>query len=163
MRLRDNPIIEVSRRIACTPERAWELVTDIGLPTAAAGELQRVEWLDGAAGVEVGARFRGYNRSDDLGEWHTDCVVVDVEDGRRWVWAVGPNGEEPWATWGFEVDPTRDGALVRQWARIGDGASPFAGFVAAQPDKEARIIDFRLGVWRAAMEANLDELARRAG
>ncbi|WP_019201769.1 SRPBCC family protein [Tsukamurella sp. 1534] len=162
MRLRDNPIIEVTRAVACTPERAWELVTDIELPTRVAGELQRVEWLDGATGVAVGARFRGHNRNEELGDWTTDSVVTDVEDGRRWVWSVGPEGEEPWATWGFEVDPARGGALVRQWARVGDGRSPFAGFVAANPGKEARIIDFRLGVWRTGMEANLDAIAAAA-
>ncbi len=163
MRLRDNPIIEVTRKLPCTPQRAWELVTDIALPTAAEGELQRVEWLDGADAVAEGARFRGYNRSDELGEWHTDAVITEVEPGRRWVWSVCVGEGAPWATWGFEVDPAREGALVRQWARVGDGASPFAAFVAAQPEKEARIIDYRLGVWRAGMEANLDELARRAG
>lgn len=161
MRLRDNPIIEVSRKLPCSPDEAWRLVTDIALPTAVEGELQRVEWLDGADAVAEGARFRGYNSNAELGEWHTESVITEVEEGRRWVWSVGPADGEPWATWGFEVEPAREGALVRQWARVGDGSSPFAAFVAAQPDREARIIDFRLGVWRAGIEANLDELARR--
>ncbi|CAM3834506.1 SRPBCC family protein [Tsukamurella strandjordii] len=164
MRLRDNPIIEVTRKLTCSPEQAWALVTDIALPTRADGELQRAEWLDGATGVALGARFRGHNANGELGEWTTESEVIDVEDGRRWVWSVGPEGGgEPWATWGFEVDPARDGAVVRQWARIGDGTSPFAAFVAAQPEKEARIIDFRLGIWRAGMEANLAALAESVG
>jgi len=156
MRLRDNPTVEVSRKVACSPERAWELVTDITLPTRVDGELQRVEWLDGASEVAPGARFRGYNENAELGQWQTDATIVDVEDGRRWVWSVGPADAEPWAYWGFEVDPARDGSIVRQWAKIGDGDSPFAGFVAAAPDKEARIIEGRLAVWRAGMESNLD-------
>ncbi|KXP00120.1 SRPBCC family protein [Tsukamurella pseudospumae] len=161
MRLRDNPTVEVSRVLNCSPEQAWEFVTDIALPTIVDGELERAEWLDGATGVAEGARFRGYNSNEQLGQWTTDSVVVEVEDGRRWVWAVGPEGAAPWATWGFEVDPSRQGAIVRQWARVGDGASPFAAVVAAQPEKEGRIVDYRLGVWRAGMEANLDELVRR--
>ncbi|WP_461166836.1 SRPBCC family protein [Tsukamurella serpentis] len=161
MRLRDNPTVEVTRTLNCSPARAWDLVTDITLPTGVDGELRRVEWLDGATGVVEGARFRGYNRNEQLGEWTTDSVVVEVEDGRRWVWAVGPRDSEPWATWGFEVDPSRQGAVVRQWARFGDGASPFAAAVATQPEQEGRIVAYRLGVWRAGMEANLAELARR--
>ncbi|ADG80576.1 Cyclase/dehydrase OS=Tsukamurella paurometabola (strain ATCC 8368 / DSM / CCUG 35730 / CIP 100753/ JCM 10117 / KCTC 9821 / NBRC 16120 / NCIMB 702349 /NCTC 13040) OX=521096 GN=Tpau_4005 PE=4 SV=1 [Tsukamurella paurometabola] len=160
MRLRDNPVIEVTRKLACTPEQAWALVTDISLPTRTDGELQRVEWLDGAERVALGARFRGYNRNDQLGEWATDAEVIEVEEGRRWVWSVGPEGGgEAWTSWGFEVDPSRDGALVRQWGRVGDGASPFRAFVAAHPEREARIIEYRLDLWRTAMEANLAALA----
>ncbi|MGB3302456.1 SRPBCC family protein [Gordonia sp. (in: high G+C Gram-positive bacteria)] len=160
MRLRDNPIIQVSRNLPCTPEQAWALVTDIALPTQVDGELQRAEWIDGADGVAPGARFRGFNASDAMGEWTTLSEVVDFEDGRRWVWSVGPDSADTagasWATWGFEVDPTRDGCVVRQFARAGDGDSPFAAVVAATPEKEGRIIDYRLNVWRQGMEANLD-------
>lgn len=156
MRLRDNPIIEVSRRLACTPELAWEVVSDITLPTRADGELQRVEWIDGSTTVAAGAQFRGHNQNEQLGEWQTTSVITDVEDGRRWVWSVGPDDGTPWAYWAFEVDPARDGCIVRQWAKVGDGDSPFAAFIAAAPDREARIIDSRLGVWRAGMESNLD-------
>lgn len=162
MRLRDNPIVEVSRKLSCSPERAWELVTDIALPTRAEGELQRVEWLDGADRVAVGARFRGYNRNNELGDWATDSVITEVEDGRRWVWSVGATGSPGWATWGFEIDPARDGSLVRQWARIGNAESPFATFVASQPEKEGRIIEYRLRIWQSGMEANLECLARES-
>lgn len=50
MRLRDTPTVEVTGTLPCSPEQAWALVTDIELPTGAEGELQRVEWLDGATG-----------------------------------------------------------------------------------------------------------------
>lgn len=163
MRLRDNPIIEVSRVLPCTPERAWELVTDIELPTTVEGELQSVEWLDGATAVAEGARFRGHNRNRDIGEWTTVATVTEVDEGRRWVWSVGIT-DEAFTSWGFEVSPARDGGTtVRQWGRIGNGDSPFSAFIAKHPEREAEIIDYRLGVWRTAMEANLDELARRAG
>ncbi|NLG45515.1 SRPBCC family protein [Gordonia sp. (in: high G+C Gram-positive bacteria)] len=163
MRLRDNPIIEVSRKLPCTPERAWELVTDITLPTRAEGELQAAEWIDGADAVAVGARFVGRNSNDQMGEWETLSIVTEVEEGRRWAWSVGVEGSEPWATWGFEVDPSRVGAVVRQWARVGDGDSPFRGFIAAAPEKEGVIIDNRLGVWRRGMESNLDLIEAAIG
>ncbi|WP_068154318.1 SRPBCC family protein [Rhodococcus phenolicus] len=154
MRLRDTPTVEVTRRLACSPERAWELVTDIELPTRAEGELQRAEWLDGAAGVAVGARFRGHNASTQMGEWHTEPEVVEVEDGRRWVWRVGP-ADAPIALWGFEVDTDREGVVVRQWAKMCDGRSPLSEFIAQHPDKEGRIVEHRLSVWHTAMTANL--------
>lgn len=154
MRLRDTPTVEVTRRLTCSPERAWELVTDIELPTRTDGELQRAEWLDGATGVAVGARFRGHNASAQIGEWHTDPEVVEVEDGRRWVWRVGP-ADAPIALWGFEVETGRDGVVVRQWAKMCDGNSPLSEFIAQHPDKESQIVAHRLSVWQNAMTANL--------
>lgn len=154
MRLRDTPTVEVTERLTCSPERAWTLVIDIDLPTRADGELQRTEWLDGATVVAVGARFRGYNANAQMGEWHTESEVVEVEDGRRWVWRVGP-ADEPFAHWGFEVDSDGDGALVRQWAKVGTGRSPLADFIDRHPDREAAILDHRMSVWRDGMTANL--------
>ncbi|NLE82394.1 MAG: SRPBCC family protein [Rhodococcus sp.] len=157
MRLRDTPTVEVSEQLTCSPEHAWSLITDIELPTRNDGELQRVEWLDGATGVAVGARFRGYNANPQLGEWETESEIVEVEDGRRWVWCVGST-KSPFAYWGFEVDPHKDGAVVRQWAKVGTGRSPFSDFIDQHPDKEGAIVAHRMSVWRDGMAANLAEL-----
>ncbi len=155
MRYSDQPTIEVSARVPCDVGTAWEHVTDITLPTRCSSELQRVEWLDGADRVEVGARFRGHNKHEALGEWHTLCEVVEVADQRRWVWNVlGADGAA--ATWGFEVEPTGDGALIRQWARMGPAASGLSAAIAAQPEKEGRIVARRLAEWQQNMQANLD-------
>ena len=135
MRLSDNPTVEVVERLACSPEQAWALVTDIELPTRADGELQRVEWLDGATAVAVGARFRGHNADPRIGEWQTESEIAEVEDGRRWVWCVG-SVECPVASWGFEIEPDGDGTVVRQWAKAGTGRSPFTEFIEQHPDKE---------------------------
>ncbi|NGP05280.1 SRPBCC family protein [Rhodococcus sp. 14C212] len=162
MRLRDTPTVEVAERLACSPEQAWALVTDIELPTRADGELQRVEWLDGATGVAVGARFRGHNASPRMGEWYTEPEIIEVEDGRRWVWRVGP-AEAPVAVWGFEVESDGDGAIVRQWAKVGTGRSPLSDFIEQHPDKESAILAHRMAVWRDGMAANLAVLAQLAG
>ncbi|TQF66454.1 SRPBCC family protein [Rhodococcus spelaei] len=162
MRLRDTPTVEVTERLACSPERAWALVTDIELPTRADGELQRAEWLDGATGVALGARFRGYNASEQMGEWHTEPEIVEVEDGRRWVWQVGTS-EAPFSLWGFEVDADGDGTLVRQWAKVGTGRSPLTDFIDQHPAQEANILDHRMSVWRKGMAANLAVLKQLVG
>ncbi|GAB2661387.1 SRPBCC family protein [Prescottella soli] len=161
MRLRDTPTVEVVERLSCSPEQAWALVTDIELPTRADGELQRVEWLDGATGVALGARFRGYNANPQMGEWQTESEVVEVEAGRRWVWCVG-SVEAPLAVWGFEVESDGDGSIVRQWAKVGTGRSPLSDFIDKHPDKEGAIVARRLSVWRDGMAANLAMLAQLA-
>ncbi|MFE6858676.1 SRPBCC family protein [Nocardia sp. NPDC057668] len=154
MRYRDQPTVEVSERVACTPARAWELLTDITLSSRVSEELATVEWLGDADAVALGARFRGTNRHDALGAWSTECEVIELEPERRWVWAVhGPEGVS--ATWGFEVDPANSGVIVRQWGRMGPGPSGLNVAITAMPDKEARIVANRLTEWERNMRANL--------
>ncbi|WIM87848.1 SRPBCC family protein [Candidatus Mycobacterium wuenschmannii] len=154
MRYRDLPTIEVTQRVKCDVPTAWALVTDINLPTKCSSELRGVEWLDGATGVEVGARFRGRNVNEAM-DWSTVCEVVEVDAPHRWVYNVqGPEG--PCATWAFEVEPTSDGALIRQWGRMGPGPSGLTPAILSMPDKEARIIATRLAEWQTNMQANLE-------
>ena len=155
MRYRDQPTVEVTQRVNCDVHTAWELVTDIGLSARCSPELQSVEWIGDADGVRVGARFRGSNEHAAMGSWQTECEVVEVESERRWVWnVIGPEGTA--ATWAFEVEPASDGVLIRQWARMGPAPSGLSIPIAAQPDKEARIVARRLAEWQRNMAANLD-------
>lgn len=161
MRYRDLPTVEVTQRVRCDLPTAWRLVSDISLPTHCSSELTSVEWLDGATGLEVGARFRGRNKHEALGEWATTCEIVEVEDGRRWVYdVVGPEGV--FATWAFEVEPTSDGVLIRQWGRMGPGPSGLTLAITAHPDREARIVSSRLAEWRQNMQANLEWVRSQA-
>ena len=158
MRYRDAPIVQETAVIAAEPQRVWALVTDVTLPARFSPELAAVEWIQGDS-VAVGNRFRGRNSHAALGEWSTESVVVEVEDGRRWVWDVmGPDGERM-ASWGFEVEPMRDGTLVRQWGRMGPGRSGLTFAIDQMPEKEGRIIDRRLAEWREGLQANLRGIA----
>lgn len=155
MHYRDQPTVQVETSIEGDPDAIWELVTDIELPARISGELQSVEWLDGATSVAIGNRFRGTNRNDDIGEWSTVCTVIEVDPGRRWVWQV-MSEDNVMATWGFEVDPGRTGVTVRQWARMGPDPSGLSMAISTVPDKEGRIISRRMEAWRANMSANLE-------
>lgn len=161
MRYRDLPTVEVTQRVRCDLPTAWALVTDIDLPTRCSAELQGVDWLDGATSVEVGARFCGRSSHQAFGDWSTVCQVVEVEEQRRWVYdVVGPDGAS--ATWGFEVEPTSDGVLIRQWGRMGPGPSGLTPAIEAMPEKEARIVSNRLAEWQQNMQANLEWVRSRA-
>jgi Polyketide cyclase / dehydrase and lipid transport len=156
MRYSDQPTIEVTQRVKCDVATAWARVTDIGLPARCSPELQRAEWLGNADGVKVGARFCGRNEHTAMGSWQTECEVVEVEEGRRWVWnVIAPDGVVG-ATWGFEVEPTSDGVLIRQWGRMGPGPSGLTYAITTMPEKEGRIVANRLAEWRQNMQLNLD-------
>ena len=148
-----NDRSDPARPLRC--RHAWKYVTDITLPARCSAELQSVEWLDGADGVEVGARFRGRSQHDAFGDWETVCEVVEVEDQRRWVWnVIGPDGV------GRDLG-VRGGTDQRR--RAGPAVGPDGTWtvrtdagIAAQPDKEARIVARRLSEWQQNMQANLD-------
>lgn len=154
MRYRDAPTIQGTAGITTTPERAWELATDIELPVRFSEELTAVEWLVGDR-VAVGHRFRGHCAHPALGRWSTDSQVVEVEPGRRWVWETYTDAGNLSATWGFEIDPGRRAVTVRQWVRLGPGPSGLTAAIERMPDKEGRIIDNRIAEWQAGIEANL--------
>jgi hypothetical protein len=56
-RYADKPTVEVSVWINATPQRVWELVSDIELMPTMSEELQSVAWLDGVTEPSVGAEF----------------------------------------------------------------------------------------------------------
>ncbi|MFC0601777.1 SRPBCC family protein [Streptomyces palmae] len=165
MRLSDQPGTEAEIRIEAAVSRVWDLVSDIALPARLSPELQRVEWLNGATGPAVGARFTGHNTHPRIGEWQTVAEVVEYEPERAFGWAVidayGRYGEavddaaNPMATWRFRLDAAPDGTLLRQSMRIGTGRSGLTVVVERWPDKEAELIGGRLDEVRAGMEATL--------
>ena len=81
--------------------------------------------------------------------------ILTDGDVRRWVWNVlVPEGVG--ATWAFEIEPARDGVLIRQWGRMGPDPSGLSLAIAARPELEGRIVSRRLGDWEQGMRANLD-------
>ena len=78
---------EASLHIDAPPERVWRMVSDVTRMGQWSPACYRCEWLDGATGAEVGARFRGYNRRG-LARWSTVCEVTASEPGREFEFKV---------------------------------------------------------------------------
>ncbi|MCA1188570.1 MULTISPECIES: SRPBCC family protein [unclassified Saccharopolyspora] len=160
-RLADRPTAGARTWIDATPEQVWPVVSDIALLPAASTELQAVEWLDGAAGPRLGARFHGHNRNDLLGEWTTTSHVVECEPGRAFGWAVA-DPEDPIATWRFALAP-RDGGTDLEYAvRLGTHRSGLTAAIERKPEAEEEFVRRRLGDLERNMTATLDHLKRLA-
>ncbi|WP_217575844.1 SRPBCC family protein [Streptomyces sp. GbtcB7] len=165
MRYAEGPRVSCDVYIEADPSRVWGLVTDIGLPARLSPELQRVEWLDGAEGPAMGACFAGCNRHRMVGEWWTVSHVVQLEEQRVFGWAVvDPDGRygdpvpdpaKPLATWRFELEPEGTGTRLRQFARMGPGRSGVSLAIERTPEREEKIVAFRLAELRTNMEATL--------
>src|SRR5215217_6980073 len=87
-RYADTPTVEVETAIAAPPEVVWGLVADVTAMPSTSNELQSVEWLDGATGPVVGARFVGRSRHDALGEWEIISHVTECDAPKVLAWAV---------------------------------------------------------------------------
>lgn len=148
------PAVVVSADIAASPQRVWDVVSDITLMPRWSSELLSANWTDGFDGPALGARFVGRNRHPAVGEWTTLSEVVVYDPPRRFGWAVG-DPENPAATWTFELHATPAGTTLSYAARIGPGPSGVRMLIAREPGRAQAIIDNRLDQFRAAMAATL--------
>lgn len=152
MRYANGPTVEVSVVIDAPLQQVWALVSDIKLPARFSDEFLGAAWIDDSPGP--GARFRGRNRHDALGEWETICYVCRYEPPRAFAWDVN-DPQHPSASWWFELDPHPGGVHVRYGARIGPAPSGLTIAITAMPDKEERIIARRLREFERNLTATL--------
>jgi Polyketide cyclase / dehydrase and lipid transport len=100
----------VSIRIAAPVDQVWNLVTDVTRIGEFSPETFEAEWLDGADGPRVGARFRGHVRRNGRGPvYWTTCAVVAAEPGREFAFAVTTNGRTV-NTWRYRLESAGGGA-----------------------------------------------------
>jgi uncharacterized protein YndB with AHSA1/START domain len=150
----DHPTVAVQTYIEASPQRVWDLVSDIYLMPGLSAELQEVEWLDGVAGPAVGRRFAGRNAHEALGRWETVSTIVEYDEPHRFAWAVGDPGH-PWATWRFTLRPQWPGTVLEQWAQLGPARSGLSQAIDAMPDKEQKIVFVRLREFETGFKHNL--------
>jgi uncharacterized protein YndB with AHSA1/START domain len=74
---------EATIHIDATPEAVYALVSDITRMGEWSPECVKAEWVDGATGPAVGAKFKGHNRTGRFIRWSTTPEIVAVEPGRE--------------------------------------------------------------------------------
>lgn len=159
-RYADTPTVEVRTWIDAPPERVWALVSDIDRIPETSPELQSVEWLDGATGPALGARFMGRSKHESLGEWATTSHVVEFEPGRVFAWAV-EDPEHPTAIWRFRVEPRDGGTELSQWMQMGPGRSGLSFAIDRMPEKEQKIVFVRMREFERSITATLEHIKKR--
>ena len=108
--MRDSVTVHMN----AAPERIYDLVSDVTKIGRYSPETFEAEWLDGASGPAVGARFRGHVKRNGRGPTYwTECQVVTAEPGREFAFGVGKPGK-PLNTWRYRIEPTGDGAAVTE-------------------------------------------------
>ena len=102
------------------PERVWKLVSDVTQIGRFSPETFEGEWLDGATGPEVGARFRGHVKRNQRGPTYwTKCTVVGSEPATEFSFVVGTPQNHP-ITWGYRLEPSGEGTDVTEFYALAD-------------------------------------------
>lgn len=149
-----TPVV-VTRTVSADSSRVFSMVSDLARMGEWSPENQGGEWVKGATGPAVGARFKGRN-SNGKRSWSTVVEVNAFEPGRRIAFGlmVGPKN---WCDWVWEVRPVEDGTEVRhEWIdHRGKVASWLGNVVSGVKDRAAHN--------RRNMEATLDALVKALG
>jgi hypothetical protein len=97
--------------MTAAPEHVWSLLADV----TRMGEWSpgnRCEWIDGAVGPELGARFVGHNRQGIV-RWSRVCEVTASDPGRAFAFRTFFKGAES-TRWRYQLEPTPTGTRVTE-------------------------------------------------
>jgi uncharacterized protein YndB with AHSA1/START domain len=108
--------------MAAPPEAIWQLVSDVTAVGRFSPETFDAEWLDGATGPALGARFRGHVKRNGWGPvYWTTCEVVACEPEREFAFTVITGGRGV-NTWRYRLEPAGDGTDVTESFELADTA-----------------------------------------
>lgn len=95
-------------------EEIWRLVSDVRNTGRFSPETFDAEWLDGATGPDVGVRFRGHVKRNEIGPvYWTTCRITACEPGREFGFQVLV-GDTPVNNWHYQFDPASSGTDVTE-------------------------------------------------
>jgi uncharacterized protein YndB with AHSA1/START domain len=95
-------------------EKIWDLVSDVTQIGRYSPETFDAEWLEGATGPAVGAKFRGHVKRNGKGPiYWTTCTVLASEPGKEFTFGVGPS-DKPLNVWSYTMAPSGDGTDVTE-------------------------------------------------
>ncbi len=77
----------VDRYIEASPEALYDLIADVTRTPERTPDIVRCEWLDGATGPAVGARFKSINRQGRGPNWSNKPVVTVADRGAEFTFS----------------------------------------------------------------------------
>jgi hypothetical protein len=147
----------VSTRVEAPASHVFQMVSDLTRMGEWSPECKRVEWLGGATGTAVGARFKGHNQRGPR-KWSTKGKVVELDDGRI-AFDIASVGGLPVARWRYTIAPDGDSActVTETWEDLRGGAIRMLGRlvtgVSDRKDHNTRGMEETLARVKAAAEA----------
>ena len=111
---------EVTVHMNAPVERVWDLVSDVTRIGEFSPETFEAEWVDGASGPAVDARFRGHVKRNQKGPTYwTTCKVTEAKPNDAFEFAV-MMGDRAVSTWGYRVQAANGGTDVTEYFRLAE-------------------------------------------
>lgn len=146
----------VTVEMAAPPLDVWNLVAGVRNTGRFSPEVFDAEWLDGADGPALGARFRGHVKRNEIGPvYWTTCRVTACEPGREFGFAV-LIGDRAVNNWHYRFAPTATGTEVTEsfWAPVPKLMRPLVPLGFLRRRRNIRDMGKTLGRIRAVAEAS---------
>jgi hypothetical protein len=114
-----EPTISLRVQVAADPATVWSMVTDLPNMGDFSPENVGGQWIDGATGPALHAKFRGTNRNGGK-QWWTRVRVVACEPDHLFTFDVRTPFGVRVSRWRYLIEPTDTGCvLIEQWYRVG--------------------------------------------
>lgn len=103
---------QASTDVDASPTALYDVVSDVRRIGEWSPECRRCEWIGGASGPVVGARFKGSNRRG-VARWSTKPRVVVADPGRDFAFVTGHLGRDM-TRWSYRFESTTGGTKVTE-------------------------------------------------
>ena len=147
----------VERYIEASPERLYDIVSDVTRTPELSPDIVRCRWTNGATGPVVGARFKATNQLGRGPRVSNRPVVVTAEPGREFAFSR----TAPFAgtlEWRYRFSPEGSGTRVVESYTVTKDVSALGWFLVAR----VKGLADREGEIRASMAVTLGRLAALA-
>ena len=130
----------VTVHMAAPADKVWNVISDITRTGEFSPEVFESEWLGGATGPVLGAKFRGHVRRNEIGPvYWTTCRITACEPSREFGFAVLA-GDKALNNWHYRLDPRGDGTDVTESFRLAKSAPMrvfwlFGGYLRGRRNK----------------------------
>ena len=143
--------------MAAPAQQIWDLVADVRNTGRFSPETFEAEWLDGATGPAMGAKFRGHVRRNEIGPvYWTTCRVTACEPGREFGFEV-LLGDRAVNNWHYRLDQVDGGTEVTESFRMNEGLfTTLFGLLGGQLRRRRNVRDMRKTLERIKAVAEAD-------
>jgi carbon monoxide dehydrogenase subunit G len=94
------------------PEKVYAMISDVTRMGEWSPETYKCEWVEGATGPAVGARFKGSNKRGIL-RWSTKPTVKVADAGKEFTFETGRTGKED-TRWSYRLAPKDGGTELTE-------------------------------------------------
>lgn len=118
----------VERHIEASPEVLYDVIADVTRTSELSPEVVACEWLDGATGPAVGARFRATNHAGRGPDWHNTPVITVADRGREFAFSRTEKGAGT-IVWRYSFTPDGTGTRVTESYQVTRPVTLFGWFI----------------------------------